>query len=378
MTQDKSMVYLAEHALQQLGTIIQQHQAERIFAVVDEHAAVASGASKFLDAVLSAYKVTQFSGFEMNPQLHDIERGIQRIVEAEPDLVIALGGGTALDLGKLISSIACTPASAFDIVTGRVCISRSGPPLVAIPTTAGTGSEATHFAVAYVDQTKYSVAHEFLLPAYAIIDPELTYSLPRRITAATGLDAFSQAIESIWAVGATDESIGYALSAAEGAWKYLADVVQRPTPESRMGMCRASHLAGKAINISKTTAPHAISYAFTSQHKIPHGIAVALTLSRMFAYNAYVTDNDCLDPRGAEHVRRRIDMIVKLLGASSVLDACQRIDQMIEAIECPNSPAAAGVTSREALQAIVDSVNSERMLNNPRVIDPAVLFQLLQ
>lgn len=378
MNRAESIVYLAENSLQQLGTIVQQHHAERIFAVVDENAAVVSGASDLLDALLSACKVTQFSGFEMNPQLHDIERGIQRFEEAEPELVIAFGGGTAIDLGKLISAIAPDPGSARDVVTGRVRIGRSGPPLVAIPTTAGTGSEATHFAVAYVEQTKYSVAHEFLLPNYAIIDPELTYSLPQRITAATGLDAFCQSIESIWAVGATDESIGYAVTAAEGVWKYLLDAVQRPTSESRMGMCRASHFAGKAINISKTTASHALSYAFTSQHKIPHGMAVALTISRMLTYNAKVTDNDCLDPRGVAHVRRCIDLIVNLLGGSSVQDACQRIDQMIAAIGCFNSPAAVGVTDKDALQKIVGSVNAERMSNNPRFADSSALLQLLQ
>jgi alcohol dehydrogenase class IV len=142
-------------------------------------------------------------------------------------------------------------------------------------------------------------------------------------------------------------------------------------------MCRASHLAGKAINISKTTAPHAISYALTSSYGIPHGIAVALTLSPMLAYNADVNDDDCADPRGAEFVRRKIATIVKLLRATSVREACETFTDIVSKIGCPCTLAEAGLTTSDQLQKIVSSVNLERMSNNPRKTTSSALIELL-
>jgi alcohol dehydrogenase len=372
-----SVVHLRNGALGELSRVIEQSAARRILFVIDEAAYAACGAEPIVEPVLKACDVARFTGFEPNPKIHDIERGIAQFRECPPDLVLALGGGTAIDLGKLIGSLAAQPDPPREIITGRACISRVGPPLIAVPTTSGTGSEATHFAVAYIGDDKYSVAHPTLRPACALIDPRLTYSLPASITAATGLDAFCQAIESLWAVGATEESIEFAVEAAALALRHLVPATREPTPEDRLGMCRASHLAGRAIDISKTTAPHALSYAMTSRHGIAHGSAVALTLSRMLAYNAAVTDADCVDPRGTEHVRGRIATILALLEATSVEAACERIDSVIAAVGSPVSLREAGVVQPEQVQQIIDSVNDERMSNNPRRATREALWKLL-
>ena len=122
---------------------------------------------------------------------------------------------------------------------------------MAIPTTAGTGSEATHFAV--VCGRQYSVAHPSLLPEFAVVDPKLTESLPRSVTAATGLDAFCQAIESIWAVNATEVN-SICQRGSDSPIKILRRRRAIRLTKARQAMSRASHLAGKAINITKTTA----------------------------------------------------------------------------------------------------------------------------
>jgi alcohol dehydrogenase len=372
-----TVVHLKDGALSELARAMEEHPTRRILFVVDEAAYAACGAEPFVEAVLKTHHVDRFTGFEPNPKIHDIERGIAQFRESPPDVVLALGGGTAIDLGKLIGSLAAQDEPPREIITGRAAIARSGPPLIAVPTTAGTGSEATHFAVAYIGDEKYSVAHPSLRPACALVDPALTASLPPGITAATGLDAFCQAIESIWAVGATEESIEFATQAARLALRHLVAATREPTPEDRLGMCRASHLAGRAIDISKTTAPHALSYALTSRHGIPHGSAVALTLSRLLEWNAGVTDADCVDPRGAQHVRGRIAMILELLEADSVEAACRRIDNLITAVGSPASLREAGIVRREQVQQIIDSVNLERMSNNPRRTTREALCDLL-
>jgi alcohol dehydrogenase class IV len=221
------------------------------------------------------------------------------------------------------------------------------------------------------------VAHSALLPDYAIVDSTLTHSLPAGITASTGLDAFCQAVESIWAVGATDESVDYATEAARLAICSLVDATHHPTADLRRDMCRASHLAGQAINISKTTASHALSYSITSEYGVPHGIAVAVTLSPMLAYNAHVSDTDCGDPRGPEHVRARIGLILQLLGVNSVAAACSRIENLISATGCPNSLALVGIDSDASIRRLVNQVDAQRLSNNPRRATSELLFALL-
>ncbi|WP_372715517.1 phosphonoacetaldehyde reductase [Novipirellula sp.] len=370
-------VTLATAALSEVASILSRHSITRVFLVIDPIASAASGADAVLDPILDRCVVTKFSKFQLNPKLEDVQRGISLFRDADPEIVIALGGGTAIDLGKMIGTLAVQPDDAREIVLGHRWIVGDGPPLIAIPTTAGTGSEATHFAVVYVDGKKYSLADPTLLPDYAIVDPLLTHSLPAGITAATGLDALCQAIESIWAVGATHESIDNATRAARLAIDHLVSAVQNPTPESRMAMCQASHLAGKAINVSKTTASHALSYPLTSQHGLPHGFAVALTLGPMLAFNSQVSESDCVDPRGVDHVRRRIHTIVNLLGTTNVTSACDKIRSIVAESGCPASLAEAGITRPSQWEPIIAGVNAERMSNNPRRTTPESLRQLL-
>jgi alcohol dehydrogenase class IV len=370
-------VLLYEGAVRNINRLIQNHAASRIFFVVDDDAYRCSGAEDTLDPLLANLHITRFCGFQPNPKLVDIQRGVELFRSDPPDLVMALGGGTAIDLGKLISFIGNQNESPRDIVTGQKIGSLDALPIIAIPTTAGTGSEATHFAVAYIGTDKFSVAHPSMLPTHAVVDPCLTHSLPATITAATGLDAFCQAIESMWAVGATNESIEYASAAIKCAYKHLLTSVKSPTPESRLEMCRASHLAGKAINISKTTAPHALSYILTSKYSVPHGFAVAMTLAKFLEFNAGLDANDCVDGRGPADVRNRILRIVNLLGATSIPDACRLIDSLAVSVGCPTSLAGLGVTRWDQLDEIAASVNVQRMSNNPRKIDHLKIVQML-
>ena len=142
--------------------------------------------------------------------------------------------------------------------------------------------------------------------------------MPPTITADTGLDALCQAIESLWSVQSTSESIDYATQSIRLAWKHLEAAVLHPCEEDRRAMSQAAHLAGKAINISKTTAPHAISYTITSKFGVAHGRAVALTLGALLAFNGEISDADCTDDRGAEYVRQTVHTIVNLLGFETV------------------------------------------------------------
>ena len=135
----------------------------------------------------------------------------------------------------------------------------------------------------------------------------------------------------MWSVHSTSESIGYAVESIQLAWRHLAAAVQHPDIDDRQAMCWAAHLAGKAINISRTTAPHAISYTITSQLGVPHGCAVALTLGAVLAFNCHVTGMDCNDSRGSDYVRQTIDNIVRLSLQTAIESVCPVV---VRANEC--------------------------------------------
>jgi len=292
-------------------------------------------------------------------------------------IVIAVGGGSVLDMAKLIRIMAAQDVPPSEIVNRDGTITHRGIPLVAIPTTAGTGSEATHFAVVYIDKTKYSVAHEYILPDIAIIDPLLTHSMPPNLTAVTGMDALSQAIESYWSVNSTDESKAYAREAIVLTLQNLERSVHKPSPETRYAMCKAAHLAGRAINISKTTAPHAVSYTLTSHFGIPHGHAVGLTLGEFLVFNSEVSDADNGDPRGVEFVRSTIRELCEILGVKGADRARDEIYSLMERIGLETSLSELGI-KKQGHDFIVNDVNLERLKNNPRCVTSVYLETLLR
>jgi len=361
-----------------VGELLDRLSCQSVFLVADPVAYEMSGAGELLGELLTSRRLTVFREFQSNPCVNEVRHGIESYRAAPPDAVLAVGGGTAIDLAKLIRFCASQSVDPIDVIKSPAVSERKGPPLIAVPTTAGTGSEATHFAVVYLDGQKYSVAHQYILPDFAIIDALLTESMPANITAETGLDAFCQAVESMWSVHSTDESIGYAAEAIRLAWRHLEAAVRHPTRNDRVAMCRAAHLAGKAINISKTTASHAISYTITSKLGVPHGRAVALTLGPMLAFASEVAEDDCSDPRGPDHVRQVIDQVIGLLGCQTAAQADQAIQQWMASMDCPTRLAEVGATGDAYIEMIVNGVNVERLANNPRRLTDQSLKALLK
>lgn len=361
-----------------VGEILDGRSCRSVFLVADPLAYELSGASEALRGALASRRVTIFREFQSNPNSGELLRGIELYHGTQPDIVVAVGGGTAIDLAKLIAFCAVQSGDAIDLITSPLVNARRGVPVVAVPTTAGTGSEATHFSVVYLNGQKYSVAHRFMLPDFVILDASLTESMPTNVTAETGLDAFCQAVESIWSVHSTEESTHFAVEATQLVWRHLAAAVHHPTRDDRVAMCRAAHLAGKAINISKTTAAHAVSYTITSKLGVPHGRAVALTLGPMLAFISDVTDHDCNDSRGPEHVRQVIGRVVGLLGCQTAAEADRAIRQWITSLGCPTRLTQVGATGDSCIGTIVNGVNVERLANNPRRLTDLSLIALLK
>lgn len=281
----RQQFFLGDFSISELLPVLRRYAPERIFLVRGKKSYVTCGAAAVMNEVCGILRcsVTEFYDFEENPKIEDVRKGLSLLVSSNSSLIVGIGGGSVLDMSKLLRFFYSYSGEA----TGcKFLKEKELLPLIALPTTAGTGSEATHFSVLYKDKIKYSVEHTDILPDVAIVYPPFTYNNPKYLTACTGFDALAQGIESYWNVNATEESDEYAKRAIQLLWPNLPVAVNAPTKQARDKVSEGSYWAGRAINITKTTAPHAFSYPFTTYYGYPHGHAVALTFP--FFYKLYI------------------------------------------------------------------------------------------
>ena len=347
---------------------------ETILVVFDAHAYAVCGVDPFLQTILGEKEVYALPVKSTLPTFSCLRTALGADALQKAGLMIAVGGGTTIDLAKLIRYYGGGgPVESFDDLNEN----RLPIPLVAIPTTSGSGSEATPYAVLYVDGVKHSISDSSILPDYAYLYPALTSTLPTRQRAASGLDALAQGIESYWSVGATVDSKEVAKRAIQEAWTHLVKYVKDPDETTRIAMAMASHMSGRAIAATATTVCHALSYTMTAEYDVPHGIAVALTLGPALVYNSQVTDEDVVDPRGAEYVRASVNAVVELLGFRTSEEACQGIYGLLDELLDGHDLEHFGIETETDVLHIASTVNTERLKNNPRLVTTDDLVELL-
>ena len=243
--------------------------------------------------------VSNFQVLDMsisNPDVHLVENVLKDI--SKPDLIIAIGGGSSIDLGKSISALyVYKNQDVLDLLKSKSYLDNKKPiPLVAVPTTAGTGSECTKWATVwdFENSKKYSVDADYLYPIEAWLVPELTSTMNKKLTLATGLDALAHAMESYWSVPSNSYTRVLARDSIRIIRKYLPLVLSDlDNLEYRKQMLMGSFFAGLAFSNTRTTACHSISYPLTMMFGISHGFAVALTLFEVLTRNwDYVKEKD--------------------------------------------------------------------------------------
>lgn len=350
--------------LEDLSGLLETLRAERVILVVDQNAVKASNAGDRLRSGIGERLCEVFDEFTPNPSCDQPLRAAQRAVDHGVDTIVAFGGGSCMDVAKVGALAAARPDRAGDLVRGARVDGVVPLNVVAIPTTSGTGSEATHFSAVYVDGRKVSIANPGMRPRGVILDPSLHMAMPSAVAAVTGLDALCQATESLWAVAATPESSEYAAAAQMRVIRHLSASVRQSRRHDREQMMHGAHEAGRAINISKTTAAHALSYELTTRFGIAHGLGVALTLGHVAAFNAEVNDADCNHPLGPAHARLEVHSACRAFGVAPV-DMPERLQKALQELDLPTRLREAGVTEA-SLEAMAGSADTIRLSNNPR------------
>lgn len=278
-----------------------------------------------------------FSGFSPNPKYQDIKNGVKKFEEKEYDFIISIGGGSAIDTAKCIKAFSKT---------------NLGIKHIAIPTTAGSGSESTQFAVMYKNNKKTSVDHPRLLPEYVILCPKVLNSLPDYQKKSTLLDALCQAIESFWARTSSAESKEYSKKCIHSIINNYRSFLNGEE-SSYKPLLIASNLSGKAINITRTTAAHAMSYKLSSDYKISHGHAVALCLIPLWRllYKKSKRNNS---------LKVVLEELASVIGVNSIPESIELVSNMVKSFNLPkiNIPSI-------ALNSLVKTVDPDRLSNTP-------------
>ena len=372
--------YIGYNSIENLERILKLESFRNIFLITGRKSFENTKIKELIYNSLKGVEFFRFNDFTPNPKIEDIEKGLGLFQSGNYDVIIAVGGGSVIDMGKCISIFSTNKGTPESLVLKKTPIQKKGIPLIRIPTTSGSGSEATHFAVVYINKIKYSLTEpNFMQPEYIIVDPQFTYDLPKNITAYSGMDALTQAIESFWNINSTLESKNYSKKAIKLVMENLLDAVVNPDKKSRLNMTVAANYAGKAINITKTTACHAISYPITSYFNVPHGHAVALTLPPMIVYNSNVNKEDVLDSRGVKFVKETMKELISIIGTSNALKAKEVVSQLMKNIDLETKLGELGIKSKEDIDVVIkNGFNPERVKNNPRKLDENQLRTILE
>ena len=295
--------------------------------------------------------------------------GIELLKSSHCDTILAVGGGSAIDVAKCIKlAVLAEEGNAAIIpplVSQRLPIDGAKIPFIAIPTTAGTGSESTHNAVMYYEGAKQTVTNDGVLPDYSVLEPSVLKTLPLYQKKCTMMDAFCQGIESWWSVNSTEESYEYSRKTVELIMANWRQYIFENDDEAATQIMLAANYGGRAINITQTTAAHAFSYKITSLYKLPHGHAVAVGLPVIWEYMLENMDK-CIDVRGQEYLSGIFNQIAKAMGCESPRQAIFVFREMMKDMELKNPVAG---NREEELKLLSTSVNPVRLKNNPVMLD---------
>lgn len=299
-----------------------------------------------------------FSDYHPNPDYESVVRAVDLFRQSKCDSIIAVGGGSAIDVAKCVKLFTKLPGDGKDGSWLNYDLPAPAIPLLAIPTTAGTGSEATRYAVIYYNGEKQSITSNSIIPETVLVDPRALKTLPLYQRKATMCDALCHAVESFWSINSTEESRQFSIDAIKGIINHREGYLAN-TEEGNYGMLVAAHRAGQAINITQTTAGHAMCYKITSMFGCAHGHATMLCNRVLFPFMAEHL-NLCIDSRGESYLKTTFEDIASAMECSSVEKAIAYFDSFFNDLELPIPTA-----SSEQIDELVKSVNPVRMKNNP-------------
>jgi len=319
-------------------------------------------------SLLKNYRIFLYDGVVPNPSMESLTEGIFLLKQKRINLVIGIGGGSVLDYAKAISVLVNNDGLVEDYFYKKRKLEREGIPTIAIPTSAGTSSEITPYAVMtdLRKKIKITLTDRFIYPKLAIIDPLLTLTMPPELIANSGIDALCHAIEAYWNINHAPLSDLFALKAIELISINLPKAYkQRSKLTFRENMCLGSVYAGMAFSNTGTTACHSISYPLTTIFDVPHGNACVLTLGELLQYNSKGNRDKILD-------------ICEAMGARNVVEGIKKVKYLMKSVKLKTRLKNCGIKRRDIKVIVEKAFTPERMRNNPRRLTKQTLTKILR
>ncbi len=355
-----------------LEKYLKKFNKRNILLVRSRNSFFTNGGSELIEKLEDSYNFFHYFNFSNNITLSEVKKGKGYLQKNNCELILSIGGGSVIDMGKSINFLNNFNNNKINLLTSRKKISVL--PNIVLPTTSGTGSEETHFATVYFRNKKYSIQNSLLNPQVVIIDPYFTFQVPKRITACTGLDALCQSIESYWSLNSNKISKSFALKSIKLILDNIFSAFNSNNKKAREKLAYAANYSGRAINISKTTAPHALSYAISTKFKIEHGYAVALTLGKFLKINFHIAKKNNY-PKKNESLKN-LRRIYSFFGVSKPEEAEKKWVELLKKLNLESDFKKIGIDNHKTINYLVKNVNMERLSNHPVKMNKADLIKI--
>lgn len=346
---------------------------DKIFIITGYNSFYKSGADKLVKKILSKKNIYYFFKKKTLPDIVELKTIIKELNKVKPDLIIAIGGGCALDYAKIANVFFNEEKIENKVKKSEYKFNKKLSKLIAIPTTAGSGAEVTPFAVLYINNVKYSVEHILVKPDYYFILPELILPGNKILKASSGFDAIAQALESLISSKSNRRSIEFSKKSLDLSIKNYKNFVNKPNKTNTFNMALAANLSGKAISIAKTNAPHALSYPFSTNYGISHGHAVSLTfnqfmvLSFLRADKAFVTFD----------LKKRFKEIFNTLKIKNIYEFDLLLNDLKRDGGLEGDFNKLGINLHKDFEKIISTINFQRLSNFPIKINKRDIQSIL-
>lgn len=368
-------VVFGEMVEEKIGAEAKGLGAKKALIVTDETIVKTGLLDKVETPLKEVLEVDVFDRVESEPTLKAAEAVAMAARAAKYDLVVGVGGGSVLDMAKVASAAVANPGQAVSDFLGANKITNPSVPKVLIPTTAGTGAEATPYALIIVEEKKKAIASSYNLADIVLISPLFTASMPPEMTASTGMDALSHAVEAALSLGANPLTDSFALEAMRKISDNLEEAFAHgDNLDARLKMSIAAMLAGMAFGNAGVIAGHAAAHNIGARYKIPHAKASALALPYVMAYNAPAADEKL-----ARIARELGEDISGLSAEEAASKAVARVKKMLEALKLPTRLADLDVPE-EDLPDLADAIMKEKgyLARNPRKMEHEDAVKLVE
>jgi alcohol dehydrogenase len=324
------------------------------------------GVTEKITILLKGFSGGMYTGVKPEPELSLVQECKDVFVAGEHDGLIALGGGSAIDIAKAVSAFASFDGPLQDLI-GTDLVPEKGAPIIAIPTTAGTGSEVTNISILSDTeaQLKKGIVSDYLLPDVAIVSPEMTLTMPKSVTAASGIDALVHAIEAYISINASPITDALAIGAMKMIAKDLPKAYANPNNiQARESMATASLMAGMAFGNAGVAAVHALAYPLGGRYHIPHGVSNALLLPYVMEWNKIAC------PERFRDIAEALGENTAGLNETDAAElAVKRMRDLCEMVNIPKGMRFFDIPEEDIRSMAEDASEITRLLkNNPRVL----------